>query len=366
MAADDEIDRLAQRRRRPRRSRRSSCRAGRGSAGRPTARHRPGRVRPAGPSTTRCRRRAPRAGPDRPAPRSRQPPGQPIPDHVRPCCLRPRANVDRAQSQPYTSHRRGADARAAAYAAARPGRSGGPVRGRRGTRATRGPPAAPRRTRAGSAAGRGPRSAAALGPGGRGHAPGPDRVGDVAEMQEAGRAPARSGSSSPDRSAVHRGPRQRSRTDSGPVGNVAPRGPARRARRRAVAGLERPRRREEPPVQGQQIGLGHRAFVRHRHAQQDLALALGVADRRATGSGLRLPGLTGETRRARSAAPRSAGRGHRSVAAAAAAQASPNGAARAAISHRRHRTAGRSIRARGGSRARPGRRSTRARCRAGS
>ena len=51
----------------------------------------------------------------------------------------------------------------------------------------------------------------------------------------------------------------------------------------AIARLERPRRREQPPVQRQQIGLRHRALVGHRDTQQDLALPLGISDSAATG-----------------------------------------------------------------------------------
>ena len=61
-AADDEVDTLSQRRRRRRRSRTSSCRGGRGSADRRLARRRPRTGRPARPSRTRARRRAPPAG----------------------------------------------------------------------------------------------------------------------------------------------------------------------------------------------------------------------------------------------------------------------------------------------------------------
>ena len=64
----------------------------------------------------------------------------------------------------------------------------------------------------------------------------------------------------------------------------------------AVARFERPGRGEQPSVQRQQVGLGQRALVGHRHAEQDLALPLGVADRPPAGRGLRRARLARERR----------------------------------------------------------------------
>ena len=135
---------------------------------------------------------------------------------------------------------------------------------------------------------------------------------------------------------------------------------------RPVARLERPGRRHQPPVEREQVGLGERTRVGHRHPEQHLALALGVADRPPAGGGLGPAGLAGELgtlveqaddppveRVDPLAQPAQLGRlGGRQ----------PSTPA----TRRRRRTAGRSTRARGGSRGRPARRSTRARCRGGS
>ena len=57
----------------------------------------------------------------------------------------------------------------------------------------------------------------------------------------------------------------------------SPREPARVAR--SVGRLERAGRRHQATVEREQVGLRQRAGVGHRHPEQDLALALGVADR---------------------------------------------------------------------------------------
>ena len=181
------------------------------------------------------------------------------------------ANVARVQSQPYDEPRRRERRRAPPRTAssrriALADRARRPAR----TRATRGPRGAPRRTRAGSAAGRGPRSAGA--PGRRSRAPCPT------PRSRSRRARGGGSRSAPARTASRVRP-------SAPAASVRSRrrgavGRARSARPgAAVARLERPGRGHQPPVEREQVGLGHRARVGHRDPQQDLALALGVADR---------------------------------------------------------------------------------------
>ena len=148
-------------------NRTSSCRAGRGSAGRRSATASSWqRSDQTGPSTLLPPPSATRRTGPSPGSRSGSRPGSPVPA-TRPPCSRPTLRTSSASSR---SHRR-APRRGAASAACvgRRRRSAsdwrtGPSSARR-TRARRGPRAAPPRTRAGSAAGRGPRSAAALGPG---------------------------------------------------------------------------------------------------------------------------------------------------------------------------------------------------------
>ena len=149
--------------RRPRRSRTSSCHAGRGSARSPSVPTSSAH----GPTSRSIHDSSPApesrpAGQGRPAPRSRQPPGQPGPGPRAPMRRRPTPRTWSACSRSHRpGPRRGAAPAALAYAAAHPSSvwRSGPASGRE-------PEPAEvleqrrRRTRAGSAAGRGPRSAA--------------------------------------------------------------------------------------------------------------------------------------------------------------------------------------------------------------
>src|SRR5215211_4712579 len=54
----------------------------------------------------------------------------------------------------------------------------------------------------------------------------------------------------------------------------------------AVLRLDGARRGHDPPVDRQEVGLGHRAAVRHRDPEQHLALTLPVPDRAPAGKGL--------------------------------------------------------------------------------
>lgn len=62
----------------------------------------------------------------------------------------------------------------------------------------------------------------------------------------------------------------------------------------SVACLERTCRGEEPTVEGQEIGLLKGPFVGHRHAQEHLPLAVGVADRPTSVGLLGATGGTGD------------------------------------------------------------------------
>jgi hypothetical protein len=66
------------------------------------------------------------------------------------------------------------------------------------------------------------------------------------------------------------------------------------ARSRTVATFKGASDRDEAPIDRQQVGLGHRPRVGHRYPEQDLALALGVANGSATRLQLCAPHLTTE------------------------------------------------------------------------
>jgi hypothetical protein len=55
---------------------------------------------------------------------------------------------------------------------------------------------------------------------------------------------------------------------------------------RPVPGFQRSRDGDQSTVDGEQVSLGHRSGIGHRHPQQHLALSLGIADRATTGGGL--------------------------------------------------------------------------------
>ena len=175
----------------------------------------------------------------------------PTPVVVRP---RPRTSCASSRSRRRALHREGEPARPRT---GRRRRTAGSGRRRRGSRATRGPRAGRPRTPDGSAPGRGPRCAAGRRP--RPRPPCPTRR--------------------------WRSPRDRDGGIRSAPGRTRPRPASTRCRRSPsvgavpVARLERARGGEQPAVERQQVRLGERALVRHRHAQEDLALALGVADR---------------------------------------------------------------------------------------
>jgi hypothetical protein len=56
-----------------------------------------------------------------------------------------------------------------------------------------------------------------------------------------------------------------------------------------LAGLERASRRDQPPVDRQEVGLGYWAFVRDRDPQEHLALPLAVPNRAPPDRGLLVP-----------------------------------------------------------------------------
>ena len=89
-----------------------------------------------------------------------------------------------------------------------------------------------------------------------GDAPHPDGVGDVAQVEEAGRS----------------GREARQRADER-VSAVVP-----SSRRARSLGLERSGRGHQATVDGEQVGLRDRALVGHRDPEQDLAFPFGVAD----------------------------------------------------------------------------------------
>ena len=285
-------------RRRRRTGHRYGGRAGRGSRDRRS----PRRPRPEqGPTSASIQASWPapsaarRTGPSRP--RSRQPPGQPMPA-PRPAVLggpgAERGPGAGAAVEPALLPKRG---ERAGVGGLRPRRRSGVTGPASGDEAEPREVLArsPRRTRAGSAGGRGPRCAA--GPGRRWPAPRPTSTARWRRDRGAGSpsGPGRTGSAP--RVAAPRGqPRPSSplpgwsRRGRPTTATRRARGVARAAARsagarsvlagmpRAVARLERSRRAEQPPVERQQVGLGQRPLVGHRHAQQDLALALGVAD----------------------------------------------------------------------------------------
>ena len=300
------------------------------------------------PSSAPSRRRARRAGPAR----RRRDGGSRRDSPVRASdgrarAPRPRTSL-REQSQPYTSPSPRSAASAAAYGAsssdwrtARRRREAQPARSSSSAASNSGPAARP---------GRGPRSAT-------GHRPPRARPAPTRRWRS------RRGRDAGSRSAPGRTGSARAVGLASSVGVVA-----RSARSpRAVACLERPRGGEQPPVEGQQVGLGERALVGHRHPEQHLAFALGVADRPLARGVLGPAGLARQLGALVEQRRRGGGRGRRSSCAGAAARPSRcAGRAGRAVRHARHRTCERSNRAPGDSRAPPGRRSTRARRRAGS
>src|SRR5215218_996928 len=64
----------------------------------------------------------------------------------------------------------------------------------------------------------------------------------------------------------------------------------------AVLRLDGPGRGHDPPVDRQEVGLGHRPAVRHRDPEQHLALTLRVPDRAPAGKRLRAAGPAPEDR----------------------------------------------------------------------
>jgi cell division protein FtsI (penicillin-binding protein 3) len=136
---------------------------------------------------------------------------------------------------------------------------------------------------------------------------------------------------------------------------------------KGLEGLERSRRGEQPAVQREQIRLGERAFVRDRHAQEHLAFALDVPDRSIARSALGPAGVACQFGTLVQDRHQPAVEGIDLLAQAAQlGRLEGLGSPGRPVRHARHRTYGRSSRGPGDSRAPPGRRSTRARRRAGS
>ena len=198
-------------------------------------------------------------------------PGSRHPTTADRCAAAHAENVEREQSQPYDQSVRLQAARARPRYAAL-GASGSVWR--TGPRSARKPSQSRSSSSASSYSGRQRwRSWSSIrsrtrAPGRRGQPPRPDGVRDVPEMEVAGRRRREPGQG-----------RRRRRAD---VRSRSGRPLPSRSRpvARAIARLQRPRRREQAAVQREEVGLRHRSLVGHRHAQQDLALPLGIADRR--------------------------------------------------------------------------------------
>ena len=185
-------------------------------------------------------------------------------------------------------------------------------------------------------------------------APGPDRVRHVTEVQESGRCRCEAGP----RPTGERSDVSRRRPLRHPVG-VRPCAVP-------IARLERTRGDHQPAVERQQVRLAEWPLVGHRHPQEHLALALGVADRSTAGGTLGPARLAGQFGALVEHRDEAAVEGVDPLAQSAQLDGLEVPRRVRVIRHLRHRTVGRSIRGPGDSRAPPGRRSTRARCRAGS
>ena len=340
----------AGRRRRPR-SRRSSCRRGRGWRGRrrptvspqwPDDSVRPSASAPP-PSATRSVssvRRSAHARDSRPGSPARATAGR---------APRPTPRTSIACSRSRRRGRRPEAARAPSRYGAVVVATGGPARHRRRTRARPGP-------RAIAASYSGPASLAIVvldpqqhpAPGRRGEAPDPDRVGDVAEMQVAGR---RRREPRP----AHRSDRDRRRQSTSSASRVGP-----------VASRDRaPRAPGSPRSAGGRARAGRPGAAARRWPSSPGAAPRARARRRGSPAGPARP-WPGPASRASSARSLSSATIRRSSASIRRRSRRSSGVSGVALSHARPRTRARSTRAPGDSRARPGRRSTRARCRAGS
>ena len=280
LAADDEVDAVAEVVDDHAQARRSSCRSGRGRGGRRRSRrdrteHRRSRSSHASsPSPSATRSVSPVRA--REAPR-RQPPGT---ARARTTSRPFGAAMRRTSSGSSRRHRRRSPARAARAPPHRPARcrSGDTTTGPRaklvGRRLVR--RRCPSRSRSSSSArlvlGAAALAVVVLDP--QDHpaaeapreAPDVDRVGEMAEVEAAGR----------------RRREARGRAGVAPSrARAAPAGPRPSSRREplALGGLERPRGGDEPAVDREQVGLGRRALVGDRDAEQHLALPLAVADR---------------------------------------------------------------------------------------